>query len=513
MLSSALIIFREVFEVVLIVGIILAATRAIPHRQKAIYIGFGVGLLGSVLVAVFMNKISAFAQGVGQEIFNAGVLFTAAAFIGWTVIWMKRHSHEMKGHFAKVGQAVSDGSLPFYSLSIVIALAILREGSEIALFTYGMLASGQSPSALLFGSFIGLISGGLLGGLFYMGLIRISTKYFFRITSALLMVLVAGMMSQGIGFLTAAGAFENLSQTVWDTSWFIGERGILGQSLKALIGYTAQPSVIQIIIYTLTLGILIMFTKSVRPKKINTQGVAVITFMVLSTSLISSPAQATKKVYAPYVEKGEVELEYRGGYDIDDNDDVDGSWKQKIAIGYGVNDYWFTEVYGEFEKEGESGADLEFSAIEWENKFQLTQPGQYWLDLGLLTELEYNTAGGADKAEVKALFAKDSGKFTHLANLGVEREFGEDSEDATEFSASWSSRYRYMPEFEPGFEIHSEFGRLDDGSSFNEEGHQIGPVFYGKIGAVKYDVGYLVGVSDGAPDGTIKALLEYELRF
>jgi high-affinity iron transporter len=117
MLSSALIIFREVFEVVLIVGIILAATRGIAHRQKAIYLGFGAGLLGSVLVAVFMNQISAFAEGIGQEIFNAGVLFTAAAFIGWTVIWMKRHSHEMKGHFSTIGQSVSEGRLPFYSLS------------------------------------------------------------------------------------------------------------------------------------------------------------------------------------------------------------------------------------------------------------------------------------------------------------------------------------------------------------------------------------------------------------
>ena len=513
MLSSALIIFREVFEVVLIVGIILAATRGIAHRQKAIYLGFGTGLLGSVLVAIFMNKISAFAEGVGQEIFNAGVLFTAAAFIGWTVIWMKRHSHEMKGHFAKVGQAVSDGSLPFFSLSIVIALAILREGSEIALFTYGMLASGQSPSALMLGSFIGLVSGGILGGLVYLGLIRISTKYFFRITSALLIVLVAGMMSQAVGFLTAAGAFESLSQTVWDTSWFIGERGILGQSLKALIGYTAQPSLIQIIIYTLTLGTLIMFTKSSGTQRIKSQSIAVIALAAISTCLIPAQAHATKKVYAPYVEQGELELEYRGGYDIDDDNDVDGAWKQKVGVGYGVNSFWFTEVYGEVEKEGENGADSEFSAIEWENKFQLTQRGQYWLDLGLLTELEYNTAGGADKAEVAILLAKDTGKFTHLANLVAERQFGEDSEDATEFGASWSSRYRYNAAFEPGFEIHSEFGRLDDGSSFSEEDHRIGPVFYGKIGSVKYDVGYLVGVSNGAPDGMVKALLEYEWSF
>ncbi|MCF8496370.1 MAG: FTR1 family protein [Alphaproteobacteria bacterium] len=257
MLSSAVIVFREVFEVVLILGIILAATRGMPHRKKAIYLGFAGGLLGSFLVAVFMDKISALAEGLGQEIFNAGILLTAAAFIGGTVIWMKRHAHEMKSHFAKVGEAVSRGEIPFLSLSVVIALAILREGSEIALFTYGMLASGQSPASLIVGSLAGLIAGAGLGILLYAGLIRISMKYFFRVTSALLMLLVAGMVSQAMGFLTAAGAFEGMSQTVWNTSWLLSESGLAGQSLKALIGYTAQPSLIQLVVYICTLGGLI----------------------------------------------------------------------------------------------------------------------------------------------------------------------------------------------------------------------------------------------------------------
>jgi len=257
MLSSAVIVFREVFEIVLIVGIVLAATHDMPHRKKAIYFGFAGGLAGALLVALFIDSISAFAEGMGQEIFNALILFTAAAFIGWTLLWMARHAREMKESFMKVGQAVSEGKLPFMSLSLVIALAILREGSEIVLFTYGMLASGQSPVSIATGSLLGLVTGTALGILIYRGLVKLSTRYFFRVTSWLLVFLVAGMMSQAIGFLVAAGAFESLSFVVWDSSWMLGEGSVLGQTLKALIGYTARPTAIQLIIYTLTLGSLI----------------------------------------------------------------------------------------------------------------------------------------------------------------------------------------------------------------------------------------------------------------
>lgn len=509
MLSSAIVVFREVFEIVLIVGIVLAATRGMVHRRLAIALGFGGGLAGAGLVALFTDKISVFAEGMGQEYFNALILFTAAIFIGWTVLWMKRHAREMKKHFSDIGQAVASGKLSYLSLSLVIALAILREGSEIVLFTYGMLAAGNSAPSLLAGALFGLIGGGALGVLLYMGLIKLSIRYFFAVTSWLLIFLVAGLMLQGTGFLVAAGAFENLSQTVWDTSWLLDDRGIIGQSLSTLIGYTARPTAIQLIVYLLTLGTLIMLMKFSEFKR---KPIAA-AFMALGLCLLPAQAHATKKVYTPYVEQGELELEYQGRYEIDDDNDVDGKWVQKVALGYGVTDYWFTEAYLEFEKEGEDGSDPEMTSVEWENRFQLTQPGEYFVDVGLLTELVYNTSGGADKGEVKLLLAKDTGQFSHATNFILEREFGEDSSDETEAGFAWSSRYRYKESFEPGFEIHSDFGSLSDGGSYDEQKHMIGPVAYGKIGKIGYDVGTLFGVSDAAPDVTFKAILEYEWRF
>ncbi|MCH2546975.1 MAG: FTR1 family protein [Alphaproteobacteria bacterium] len=262
MFSSAIIFFREVFEIVLIVGIILAATRNLPGRTRWIALGFAGGIAGSALLAFFTENISNFADGLGQEIFNAAILFTAAGFIAWTVIWMKRHARDLKGHFNRVGEAVAAGDIPSYSLSAVIALAIWREGSEMVLFSYGMLASGNlTPSTLGLSAIMGLCAGLITGLLFYYGLLKVSSRYFMQFTSWLLVLLVAGMMSQGVGMLVAAGYFETLSATVWNSSWLIADSTMIGQSLNVLIGYTSRPMIIQIIVYVGTLLALYSFMK------------------------------------------------------------------------------------------------------------------------------------------------------------------------------------------------------------------------------------------------------------
>lgn len=527
MLPSALIIFREVFEIVLIVGIILAATKDLPARLKYVWGGIGLGLLGAGMVAYFIDFISGLAEGVGQEFLNAGILMLAAIFIGSTVIWMKHHAHELKGKLKALGEDVASGTASYLMLTVIIALALLREGSEIVLFTYGMMASGQTISTILMGAAIGLAGGATLGGLLYAGLVRIPTKYFFRVTTGLLTVLVAGMMSQAMGYLQAAGEFESLSHTVWNSGWLIEDHSITGQTLKALLGYTAQPTLLQIIVYLLTLGAITMAVtltkkqpKLQQPKMPSASSASMATIgklgllsIAIGLSSASSPAWAAKTIYTPYVEQGELELEYYGDYTVNGDDEEDGAWEQKFGVGYGVTDFWKTELIGEFEKEGEDGADAEFTAVEWENKFQLTEPGKYWLDVGALVELAMNTQGGPNAIEGKLLLAKDTGKFLHVANIGVEREFGEDSEDLFEVGASWSTRYLLMPQFEPGLEIYSDFGSLSDSHGFDDQDHSAGPVAYGALGPFKYDVGYLFGLSDHAPDGQIKAKIEYEMHF
>lgn len=173
MLSTAIVIFRESLEISLIMGIVLAATRDLPGRLFWILGGIGAGIAGAGAVAYFADEISKAASGMGQEFFNAGILFTAAMFIGWTILWMRKHVREMSAKLKQVGIAVTEGNLPKYSLSVIIALAMLREGSEIVLFMYGMIASGETATGIISGSLLGLLLGTASGVAFYAGLIRI----------------------------------------------------------------------------------------------------------------------------------------------------------------------------------------------------------------------------------------------------------------------------------------------------------------------------------------------------
>jgi len=219
-----------------------------------------------------------------------------------------------------------------------------------------------------------------------------------------------------------------------------------------------------------------------------------------------------KKVYSPIVEGGELEIETRGSYDFDHRSSKDGKQKQKYAVGYGVTDRWFTELYGEIEK-GATASNFEFTALEWENRYQLTEQGQYWIDVGLYFAYEVSFEDDkADKIEGKFLFEKEFGNYTHTANIIFEKQVGGDSEKETEGELAWGSRYRWRQYFEPGFEFHSEFGELNESKSFDEQEHLVGPVFYGKIGHFKYDIGYLFGISADAVDGKLKWIIEYELK-
>jgi high-affinity iron transporter len=253
MYSTAIIIFREILEIAMILGVVLAATRGLPGRAVWIGTGFAGGLLGAGIVALFAEAISNAASGMGQEFFNACILFTAATVIGWTAIWMRSHAREFVVELKHAGKEVAAGRLPGFSLSLIIGLAILREGSEIVLFIYGMVLSGQTPASIVMGSILGLALGTITGVLLYLGLVKMSARYMLKVTGWLLVLLVAGLSSQGAGYLNAAGYFSGLSMPVWNTSWLLSQGSGLGKALHSLIGYSERPSAIEVIFYCATL--------------------------------------------------------------------------------------------------------------------------------------------------------------------------------------------------------------------------------------------------------------------
>lgn len=271
MFQSFIVTFREILEVALIVGVMLAATKGLVGRAKWIVLGFAGGIAGSCIVALFTESISNFAEGLGQELFNALIVFTAAIIIGWTAVWMRTHAREMVAQIKDKGGKIVEGELPKITLSVIIMLAVLREGSEIVLFTYGMLASGQAVATVMSGSIAGAFVGGLLGLTLYFGIIKIPTKYIFQVTTWILLLLTAGMSSIGAKYLVSAGYFEEYSGVMWNMSSILSENSIAGQVLHALIGYSERPMVIQGVFYASTL-----------------------TFFVIAMHLLNNNKKATK---------------------------------------------------------------------------------------------------------------------------------------------------------------------------------------------------------------------------
>jgi high-affinity iron transporter len=253
MLGALIIVFREVIEAGLIVGIVLAATRGVADRGLWVTIGVAGGVVGASIVAMFAGVISDAFQGSGQELFNASVLGVAVIMLMWHNAWMARHGREIADEMRRVGAAVSQGAKPLTALAVVVGLAVLREGSEVVLFLYGILASGTTVSAALIGGVLGIVAGAAFTALTYLGLLAIPNRHIFSVTSWLIALLAAGMAAQSVHFLNNAGVVVALDKTVWDTSWLLSENSILGRMLHALIGYTEQPTQMQLLVYILTL--------------------------------------------------------------------------------------------------------------------------------------------------------------------------------------------------------------------------------------------------------------------
>jgi high-affinity iron transporter len=255
-LAALIIVFREVFEAGLIIGIVLAVTRSVPHRN--LWIGGGVlaGVAGACLVAAFAGALSNLFAGMGQELFNAAILGIAVVMLTWHNVWMARHGREMASEVRAIGQAVAEGSKSLFALAVVVGVAVLREGSEVALFLYGILTSdGGSALSLALGGVVGLVLGALVCLLTYAGLISIPVRSLFAVTTVLITLLAAGMAAQAAAFLEKANWLTAMSNVVWDTSWLLEESSIPGKALHTLVGYTDQPTAMQLVVYVAVLVI------------------------------------------------------------------------------------------------------------------------------------------------------------------------------------------------------------------------------------------------------------------
>lgn len=262
MLATLVIVFREVIEAGLIVGIVLAATQGVPRRSLWVSYGVGGGVLGACLVAAFAGELASLFEGSGQEIFNATILLLAVCMLTWHNVWMAGHGREMAREMKAVGAEVSAGQKSLAALAIVVGVAVLREGSEVVLFLYGIASQGgTSQSAMLIGGALGLIAGAGVSALMFLGLLQIPAGKLFSVTAWLITLLAAGMAAQAVLFLQQGGYLQVLQSTLWDTSWLLSQDSIGGRLLHTLIGYSDAPNGAQLIAYVATIVIIMGLTR------------------------------------------------------------------------------------------------------------------------------------------------------------------------------------------------------------------------------------------------------------
>jgi high-affinity iron transporter len=183
----------------------------------------------------------------------------------WHNAWMAGHGRELAREVRAVGTAVAEGDRPLTALAVVVGVAVLREGSEVVLFLYGILAAGgTSVAALLTGGLLGIALGAALSGLIYLGLLALPAHRLFAVTTGLITLLAAGLAAQAVFFLQQADYFQSLARPVWNTSWLLSDVSVSGRLLHTLIGYTATPNAAQLLAYAGVIALMLALMRLAR---------------------------------------------------------------------------------------------------------------------------------------------------------------------------------------------------------------------------------------------------------
>ncbi len=268
MLGALLIVFREMIEAGLIVGIVLAATRGVAGRGLWVAGGVAAGVLGAAILAVFAGGLASLFHGAGQELFNAAILIVAVGMLTWHNVWMASHGKELSRELKAVGAEVARGSRSLLGMAVVVGVAVLREGSEVVLFLYGIAATGgTSAIGMLTGGALGVAAGAVLTFLMYRGLLAIPAHRFFAATTGLITLLAAGLGAQAASYLQQAGVINILTAPLWDSSAILSESSMAGRLLKTIVGYTDRPDGLQLIAWLGIVAMMLVLMRVVNPKK------------------------------------------------------------------------------------------------------------------------------------------------------------------------------------------------------------------------------------------------------
>ncbi len=257
MLASFIITFREALEAALIIGIIAAYIARLGRKDlyRYLYMGMAGAIAASAAVAFLFKLVYGELEGAAEQFFEGTAALTAAAVLTYMIFWMAGNSKKIKGELQeKIDISISKGQV--FGIAALSFIAVFREGVETVLFL-GTLAI-SSPVDTLFGFAAGLLAVVLLSIVMFRGMYSLDIGRLFKYTSILLVLFSAGLTATAVHEFNEAGVIPPVIEHVWDLNPppnpdgsypLLHENGLIGSSLKSLLGYNASPSLTEVLAY------------------------------------------------------------------------------------------------------------------------------------------------------------------------------------------------------------------------------------------------------------------------
>ncbi|MDX2470904.1 MAG: FTR1 family protein [SAR324 cluster bacterium] len=507
-----LVTFRESLEAAMVIGIVFTLLSQRQEKKAMGYVIYGTiaGLIWSIIFAGVSEQVYDMFDGMGQEVFNACILFFAASLITTFIFWVNSNAKKISSNIKyKIDKSLSSGQLA--SIFFLVFFSVLREGIELVFFLGGLLVQNKSAfsTTTAFSSGLaGMICAGLLVLVLFKKFAQINIKVFFQATTGLLLFVAAGMFASASAILISIDMLPAITYEAWNSEWLLSEQSTLGSLFSVFFGYNSNPTLMEIMIYfsyLLFIGLYIAISGKKSANSTNKQGPVLA--LTLALLLFSSPSAEAKKVYSPLVEEGEIAIEYYNDYIVSGDAT---KMQQQFEVEYSFAEMHQIGLYlGLFETSEDKSFEYQKSKLRLVSQF--FEKGELFIDIG--TYIEYQTYNKDfnkdDVLEFKILLEKSFDQLDLTWNpVFVQKIASDDTE--TEVESAMRLLYRMDKTFSPAIEFYSFLGNLGDFNSYQDQEHIIGPVIFQQFGTVKWEVGVLFGMTDASEDYRAKLVFEKE---
>ena len=234
---------------------------------------------------------------------------------------------------------------------------------------------------------------------------------------------------------------------------------------------------------------------------------------------VPAPAFADFKVHLPDAEAGEFELEEIGSYGNSGNSATNNEQSFVHELGYGINNWWHTELEFETDRQPGPGNHLKFDQLTSENQFVFGERGEHWIDTGFFWEYGQSMLGAnPNETTFGPTLRKEIFHTINTVNLFLEKDLGRHADGHVNFQYAWETRLDLGSMIEPGFQAYGMTGPLGNSLPISQQDHRIGPQLFADFGPVgrgnlKMNGGILFGLTPAASRRTLRWQMEYELHF